>query len=168
MAATYDPIASTTLVSESGIISFDNIAANWTDLMLVVNHGAVSAGPTIRVRFNDDSASNYSYTYVSGESSAVSSRISSASSGAFGLTTAGSSTLLDNIVIAHIMSYANTNIYKTCLGSGASPTKEVDRVVTLWRSTSAITKLSISPGGIFPTYNFIAGTTASLYGIKAA
>lgn len=169
MAKTYEPIASTTLGSASGTISFDNIAATWTDLVLVLNYGIASAGPTIRVRFNDDSGSNYSYTYLTGNgSTAGSGRYSSVTSGAFGLTTVGSSTAHDNIVMAHIQAYANTNVYKTCLGSGSSPGREVDRVVTLWRSTSAITKITVSPGGTFPTANFNVGATASLFGIKAA
>ena len=169
MARTYEPIASTTLGSASGTISFDNIAATWTDLVLVLNFGVASAGPTIRFRFNDDTGSNYSFTYLTGTgSSALSNRASSNSSGAFGLSSQGSSTAQDNIVIAHIMSYANTNVYKTALGMGVSPGREVDRVVTLWSSTSAITKVTVSPGATFPSQNFNSGATAALYGIKAA
>lgn len=169
MAATYEPIASTTLGTASGTISFDSIAATWTDLLLVLNYGVASAGPTIRVRFNDDSASNYSFTYLTGTgSAALSNRASSNTSGALGLSSQGSSTAQDNIVIAHIMSYANTSVYKTALGIGVSPGREVDRVVTLWQSTSAITKVTVSPGSTFPSQNFNAGATAALFGIKAA
>jgi hypothetical protein len=74
----------------------------------------------------------------------------------------------ENVVVAHIMSYANTNVYKTVLGAGAAASREADRVVSLWRSTSAITKVAVSPGGSFPTYNFNSGATASLFGVKAA
>jgi hypothetical protein len=73
MPRTYEPIASTTLGTASGTISFDSIAATWTDLVLVLNFGVATAGPTIRLRFNDDSGSNYSYTYLGGNGTLVSS-----------------------------------------------------------------------------------------------
>jgi hypothetical protein len=169
MPRTYEPIASTTLGTASGTISFDSIAATWTDLVLVLNFGVATAGPTIRLRFNDDTGSNYSYTYLGGNgTSASSSRQSSQTSGSIGLNVAGAATGTENVVVAHIMSYANTNVFKTVLGAGAAASREADRVVSLWRSTSAITKVTVSPGGSFPTYNFNSGATASLFGVKAA
>jgi hypothetical protein len=169
MAATYEPIASVTLGSTSGTISFDSIAATWTDLVLVVNYGMAASGPTLRVRFNDDTGSNYSHTFLFGNGSAAGSfRYSSETSGAFGFGSVGGASTQTNLVIAHIMHYANTNVYKTALSMGSEASREIDRTVTLWRSTAAITKVSVSPGTSFPSQNFASGATASLYGIQAA
>ena len=170
MPATYEPIASQTLGAGVGTVTFSTIAATWTDLVLVVVFGSATAGSTLRWRVNSDTGSNYSWTYLTGNGSAASSsRLASQTSGGIALSgLGGASTALDNIAIAHFMSYANTNVYKTVLGSGASAGREVDRSVSLWRSTSAITSISVSPGSSFPTYDFATGTTASLFGVKAA
>lgn len=169
MPATYEPIASQTLGSGVGTLTFSDIPGSFTDLVLVVVFGAATAGATLRVRVNSDTGSNYSYTYLTGNGTAASSsRQSSVTSGAVALTGVGASTALQNVAVAHFMSYANTNVFKTILGSGASAANEVDRVVSLWRSTSAITSISVSPGGSFPTHNFASGTTGALYGIKAS
>jgi len=169
MATTFEKIASTTLSSASGTISFDSIAATWTDLVLVVNYGMAASGPTLRVRFNDDTGSNYSHTFLSGNGSAASSgRFSSEASGALGFAAVGGASTQTNVVIAHIMSYANTSVFKTALGMGSEASLGVDRVVNLWRNTAAITKVSVSPGTSFPSQNFASGATAALYGIKAA
>ena len=64
------------------------------------------------------------------------------------------------------MNYANTSVYKTVLlknnDSGTSNT--VSASVGLYRSTNAINAVNILPG----SGNLPAGSTFTLYGIKAA
>lgn len=168
MAATYEPIASQTLASDSATASFASIAGDWTDLVLVAQLNGASGAAGLRLRLNDDTASNYSTTFLHGNgSSAGSSRESSqtrmSTSWLIPVTT-GESTILR----FQLMSYANTNVYKTILLENARSSSGVERNVGLWRSTAAITKVTVAVGGAFPSDDLSAGSILSLYGIKAA
>jgi hypothetical protein len=169
MPATYEAIASTTLGSNTATVTFDSIAATWTDLVLVCTLKRTSGGEVVYVRFNNDTGSNYSSTQLYGTgSSAASTRQSSASNGiSFGVS--GPNEFSPHIL--HVMSYANTNVYKTALTAYAvaSPVtnyQAVGREVGLWRSTSAITRIDVREVGA--GISFATGSTFSLYGIKAA
>jgi hypothetical protein len=160
MPRTYEPIASTTLGSSASDITFASIAADWTDLVIVL-HGANSEGSAVAITFNSDTGSNYSHTLVQGNGTSASSSRQSSQTGAWfaSFTTGG-----PHIAIIHVMSYANTNVYKTLLSSAERIGTTTARHVGLWRSTSAITSVTLDP--VFGTLQ--AGTTASLFGIKAA
>ena len=156
MAATYEPIASTTVTAAS-TFSFTSIPGTYTDLVLV--YAGTSSGSPNTYRFNGDSGTNYSDTYLLGTGSA-------ASSGRYSTQTASRAAIGpgggQHIMKLLIQSYANTSVYKTTLTEQASSTTYVERLVSLWRSTSAITSLVMTcNGGTFTG-------TASLYGIKAA
>ena len=164
MAATYEKIATTTLGSANSTITFSSIAASWTDLRLVLV-GTLTTASIVRMRFNSDTGSNYSLTYLYGDgASAVSGRSTNTSS--IGLATNynwQSATV--NMVEVDIFSYAGST-YKTTLhtesfdlnGSG-----NVVKVVGLWRDTSAINTITLSTPSQFST-----GFTATLYGILKA
>jgi hypothetical protein len=170
MAATYEPIASQTLGSDTATVTFSGIPSTYTDLVLVADTKrtvAGTGGTDLNVRVGNgtaDTGSNYSSTYLQGNgSSAGSGRQSSQSS--FGYTgSAQTSAASTGISVLHFMSYANTNVYKTVLVSVAVPVEFARRVVNLWRSTSAIDIIEIygASGSIK------AGSVLSLYGIKAA
>lgn len=160
MAATYEPIASTTLATSASDITFTSIPGDWTDLVIVL-HGANSEGSAVAITFNSDTSTNYSMTYVQGNGTAASSDRRADQNGAWfaSWTTGG-----PHIAIIHVMSYANTNVYKTFLSAAERIGAATIRYVGLWRSTSAITSVTLDP--VFGTLQ--AGTTAALYGIKAA
>jgi len=165
MAATYEPIATTTLGSANSTITFSSIPATYTDLVCVLVFTTTVASQDTNLRFNGDTATNYSRTIISGNgTSATSARQSSVAQIQIGNNNF-SSTTLPQMIKVNVFGYAgSTN--KTVLneisgdknGSGA-----VERSVGLWRSTSAITSLSLISTG-----SFDVGTTATLYGIKAA
>ena len=70
--STYTPIATTTLGSAAADVTFSSISSAYTDLFLAINCGA--AGVTdMGIRFNSDTGSNYSLTYIRGTGSAASS-----------------------------------------------------------------------------------------------
>ena len=168
MPATYEPIASQTLGSNTGVVSFDSIPGTYTDLVAVVR--GLGTGSTLngfRVRVNDISTTTYSNTVLAGDgSSATSNR--EANSSSFFMTW---NSIFDSddggIVRLQFQNYANTNVFKTVLSETAVTTR-VGRGVHLWRSTNAITKVSFALGGGFPDINFASGTDFALYGIKAA
>jgi hypothetical protein len=96
MPTTYDKIATTTL-SSAGVITFTSIPATYTDLVLVLSATATSFA-SVKVRFNSDSATNYSFTNIGGNGSAAeSSRGSSSTEMNLGLTGTDQSTSIINV-----------------------------------------------------------------------
>jgi hypothetical protein len=162
MAATYEPIASTTLGASAADITFTSIPGGWTDIALVITGdttGASWVGLVCQV--NGDTGSNYSETYLYGDGSAAGSgRASSAAYmnlGAISATNPSPNTF-------QFMSYSNTNVFKTVLAASGITDGWVKRAVGLWRSTSAITSIKV----YHPTDSLASGTVAAIYGIKAA
>ena len=163
MATTYDKIATTTLGSSAASITFSSIAASWTDLRLVMTT-TTSTGSITELQFNGDTGTNYSNTVLYGDgTSAYSSNLTTNN---FIYTYAGSTATIPVFYTIDIFSYAGST-YKTALltGSGdGNGSGRVANIVGLWRSTSAITSVTVLPNS--GTYS--TGTTATLYGIKSA
>jgi hypothetical protein len=160
---TYEAIATQTLGSAAATVTFSSIPGSYTDLVLVANAGQVTGNNGFRFQVNSDTASNYSYTYLLGNGSA-------ASSGRGTSSTSGESeslmaTTLTGTFTLQFMNYSNATTYKTILVRGGDASQKVDATVNLWQSTSAITSITLFPGG---GQSFITGSTFSLYGIKAA
>ena len=158
MPATYEPIASQTLGSTATSVTFSSIPSTYTDLRLVAYLFHTLPGTGGTVRFNNDSGSNYSRTFLIGDGSTASSGRSSNSSSI--IIPVGD----PHVIVLDVFSYANTNVFKTVLWSSAEPGRLVARVASLWRSTSAVDRLDIAGD----SSGFTSGSTFSLYGIKAA
>ena len=166
MATTYEPIATTTLSSAASTITFSSIASSWTDLRLVFVVSATSAGIYPRFNFNNDTSTNYSSTRLYGDGTSAASQANTSTNRLSPLAVSDVSTSQFNLLSMNIFSYAgSTN--KTVLMEGNADNNgsgTVERSVGLWRSTSAIYRIDIISG----TSTFTSGTTATLYGIKAA
>lgn len=163
MALTYEPIASTTLASAVSSATLSGIPATFTDLRLVITLRDATSGYGL-LRVNSDSGSNYSRTVLRGDGSAASSFRSSNNTEFYCKgTTAANSYAMTSI---DFMSYANTSVFKTMLAADAGFDTQVERTVYLWRSTAAVTSISLLSvtGGA----TLAAGSTMSLFGIKAA
>lgn len=171
MPATYEPIATTTLGSAASTITFSSIPATYTDLRLVFfTNNTRSAGGGYQLLINGDSGANYSQTTLRGDGSSASSSRATSVNQVDGWNDQFGSTIPNNFLLAtyDFMSYAGST-YKTCLVTGSydyNGSGSVLRFVNLWRNTSAITSLTLN--AIFASTNFAVGTTATLYGIKAA
>ena len=164
---TYKPIATNTLGSAAATVTFSSIAGTYTDLVLICNIAQAAGNNSLRIRYNSDTGTNYSRTYLLGNGSTASSgRTSSDVSGYISETTG--STTLELAVVAHIMNYSNTTTYKTHISRSNRASSSVDALVGLWQSTSAITRIDLAMGGSFPANNFATGSTFTLYGITAA
>lgn len=167
---TYDCIATTTLSSAQASVTFSSISGNYTDLILVCNgYLATADGSIPRIQFNSDTGSNYSMTNLSGNgASATSNRRTSLTSAVLGEIAGWDTTSTEpGMNIAHIMNYSNSTTYKTVLARQGVTTATypgTDAVVSLWRSTAAITSMDINLGG----GTFASGSTFTLYGIAAA
>jgi len=163
--STYQPIASVTLSSAQSSVTFSGIPQTYTDLVLVINNIVSSGtGNDTALRFNDDTASNYSNTYMLGTGS-------SALSGRNPLTYADNGYLdansgNPNTRIIHLMNYANTTTFKTQLTRASGQNGgQVTAYVNLWRSTSAITKILIYSAF---SLSYASGSTFNLYGVANA
>jgi hypothetical protein len=162
--STYTPIATTTLGSAQASVTFNSFSG-YTDLILIINAGTANTGQSIYLQYNSNTANNYSSTDMWGNGSTASSGRST-SIGFIRVLGRGIGT--DNTVIGNsitqIMNYSNTTTFKTLVnrsnvGGGTTAT------VGLWRSTSAITSLTLTGDG--PS-NILAGSTFTLYGIASA
>ncbi len=167
MPTTYEPIATTTLSTNTASITFSGISSAYTDLRLIVSCIIQTTGNPLYVRFNSDTATNYSWVHMFGNgTSAISNSSSSADKlylGEIGTTTIPSLSIMD------IMSYSGST-YKSVLGNfnnDKNGTGLIQRIAGLWSNTSAISSITIGTfaGG---SYNMASGTVATLYGIKRA
>lgn len=157
-------IATTTLGSAASSITFSSIPSTYTDLR--ISFTFQTSASIVGLRFNSDSANNYSFTYLDADGSTARSG-ATANSNYIATITNGTPPSSTNYTFStiDIFSYAgSTN--KTVLitnsndknGSGS-----VSRIVGLWRSTSAITSITLVDrlGG----NDLNTGTTATIYGI---
>jgi len=167
-AATYTPIATTTLGSAASNITFSSISGSYTDIVAVFNGGASAGSNALALQLGNgsvDTSSNYSITFLSGNgSNAVSGRVSNNAYLYIDARATLPTTLTANAIIS-IQNYSNTNTYKTTISRYNDAAGEADATVGLWRSTSAINIIKLYPDS---GANFLAGSTFTLYGVKAA
>ena len=160
---TYTPIARTVLSSAAASVTFSSISGSYTDLVLITNVKTITAdNNSIALRFNDDTGSNYSYTIIYGNGSTVTTgRESNVTNAQVGR--------ISNAVwcpsVTFINNYSNTTTCKNVLSRINSSDEIVGAFINLWRSTSAVTKITLTSnaGG-----DFAIDSTFTLYGILAA
>lgn len=160
MAATYEPIATTTLGSTSATVTFSSIPSTYTDLVLIISAGMGTGPGYAYLYFNNDTGANYSRTEVNGNgSSAASARFSNQ------IPISIDTGLGSSVNRINIMNYSNSTTYKTSLWRSDVPAGITDAGVGLWRSTSAITRIDLTG---YSTTTFASGSVFTLYGITAA
>jgi len=166
MPVTYEPIATQTVSSSTGTVTFSSVPQTYTDLILVSSRQQASAA-RLFLRFNNDGTTLYSDTWLSGEGATpYSGRNINTSSISIGGIWNGTTTTTWATNITHIMNYTNTTTFKSTLTRDSNVkggTGTVEEMVGLYRSTSAITTVNVIGGS-----NFAVGSTFTLYGIKAA
>lgn len=161
MPATYEPISTQTLGTAVGSVTFSSIPATYTDLVLVFNGTAASA-QFMELRFNGDTATNYSQTRLTGNGTSASSDRTSTQD----VMQVGNLHTDQTTNIIQVMNYANATTFKTVLCRSNQAGAQVSARVGLWRKTpEAIATILVRPGG---SANFSVGCVLTLYGIKAA
>lgn len=160
---TYTPLANVTLGSSAASVTFTSISGSYRDLVLVGNLGAtVSEANALKVQFNGDTASNYSYVVMAATSSATSASGTDTSIRMYHQSSGGSS---NNMFILNIMDYSATDKHKTTLSRSSNAGLLAEAEANRWANTAAITNFSIfwaTSGN-----NITAGSTLALYGIAA-
>ena len=136
---TYVALDKATVSGSSTTTVTFTVPSGYTDLFIVTSaRNSTSGGTDYFMRFNSDTASNYSYTQMIGNgSSAASDRAGSASQFNIGYV-AGTSGTAPTICRINIQNYSNTNTYKTILynwNSQGADAKYVLQGVGVWRKT---------------------------------
>lgn len=164
MPATYEPIATTTLGTAVSSYTFSSIPATYTHLVLIASVNASTAADQF-LRFNGDTASNYSAVVLSGTGSAASSYRQANDKILLDLNgTPPTSASTFNTNIINVSNYANTASYKTTINRNGAAGTGLEAGCGTWRNTAAITSITFLMG----SGNLSIGTTLTLYGIKAA
>jgi hypothetical protein len=161
MAATYTPIASITLGATASSVTLSSIPQTYTDLVLRINANSSSTATYTKVRYNSDTATNYSRTSIAGITPTSTNTYNeiNQTSFAFGDLPATGANFSPQIL--NIFNYANTTTYKTVLERDGFSTIVTSHQAGLWRSTAAITSITL-----FTNANsFGIGSTFDLYGI---
>jgi len=164
--STYTPLASTTLTDAASFVTIGNIPQTYTDLVLVATLGITNPNTSnVAFRFNSDTGTNFSVTRLYGNGSTAGSNRDLNNSFIYGNEVSyPSGDVGENNYILHIMNYSNSTTYKTTLSRGNRAATGTDAIVGLWRSTAAITSVTVllSHGS-----SYAAGSMFSLYGIAA-
>lgn len=164
MATTYEPIATTTVASGQVEVIFTSISQAYTDLVIVVSARESGAdGMDMRVGNGSvDTGNNYSFQVTRANGSSVSPfRVANYSAMEVGLVNGTYSSMIINL-----QNYSNTTAYKTYLSRwGNTGWPYVGAHSGAWRSNSAINTINFKNGSLV---NHLAGSTFTLYGIKAA
>ena len=166
--STYTPIATTTLGSAAASYTFSSISGSYTDLVLVCQVQQVTDGEDFAVQVNGDTGTNYSRTYICGDGSTAHSGRSTSATSIFldhHATPPTSSSFSVNIL--NFQNYSNTTTYKTIVARSNSLSTYGGSVgvVGLWRSTSAITSITVFCTN---SSNLKTGSMFTLYGIASA
>lgn len=179
LPSTMTPIATSILTAAGATVTFSSVPQTYTDLVLVASVKTVTGSyPILKMQFNGDTGTNYSYTnLIASATSTVASARSSNLNQAYpgpGIVVAipdSANTFATGLI--NIMNYANTTTYKTLLSRDATPgtnsaaggSGQVGAYVNLWRSTAAITSITVTTNN---GHNYDVGTSFTLYGVKAA
>jgi hypothetical protein len=167
----YESIATTLLSANTSSVTFSTISGTYTHLQLRFQCRSTSGGTGqdgIRIRFNGDSGSNYSWHYLGGDSNIAYAGQGQSQTyvyagvgvnngwggGRFGTT------------ICDILDYTNTNKHKTTRslsGGDNNANGEIYVFSSNWRNTNAITDIELR---IISGASFMTNSSFALYGIK--
>jgi hypothetical protein len=161
-----DAISAITLSSAQSTITFSNIPQTYSHLQIRAISRSTTTGESGMITFNGDTAANYQRHYLYGSgATAVSGAGTSASN--IDIMYINSSATTANtfaVNILDILDYSNTSKYKTVrllAGADFNGSGNVGLYSGAWRSTSAITSITITPSSSIAQYSSFA-----LYGIK--
>jgi len=156
----YISLANITLSSAQSSVTFGSIPTSVNgvalrDLIVVVN-GTGTGTMTFGVQFNGDTANNYTYVEMNGNSAGAESSASSLSQALIGRFTTN-----NGAAIGQIMDYSATDKHKTVLARGGQAGDLVRASASRWANNNAINAVRVVP----LSNQFATGTTFALYGI---
>ena len=161
------------LTQSAASVTFDNLpTSGYTDLKIVVSarsNRATEARDELQIRFNGDTAANYSTRELRTIDSGTPASITSASQAQImrgGITAAGATANTFGSTLIYIPNYTSSNAKSVSIdfvteNNGTPGIQGLD--AALWTGTTAITSIFLKP----EVSTFTAGSTFSLYGIAA-
>jgi len=155
------------LASAQAAISFDNVPQNFTDLVIKISSRSTGSAAGINLRFNNDSSTLYDSRKLFGSGSLVQG-ITYNTQPAIYLWEQTQSTYTANTfsnIEAYVSNYtAGSHKPVSCDGvSENNATASGQNIIAgVYRSTNPINSVLLIDGG----FNFAAGTSVSLYGVK--
>jgi hypothetical protein len=172
MPSTYTLISSNVLGSSAASVTFSAIPSTYTDLVLRISARStrVANSNNLDLRINSDSSALYSYTYLYGSGSSAASSRSSADTSLFISTMNAANSTANTFTSAEIYVPSYTASQNKPLGSfgafenNSATVNEIDANAHLYRSTTAITSLTLYSG--LGSFNFESGSSFYLYGVK--
>jgi hypothetical protein len=168
VTSSYESIATVTVGGGGATdITFSSIPSTYTHLQIRATMLNASNLYSIKLRFNGDTATNYSAHQLAATGAIViAGAETSVDIGLIGIG-AVSTSLYTSAMITDILDYANTNKYKTVRsisGADGNGSGQIKFASVNWRSTAAVTSIYINADG--STFNQY--TQFALYGIKGA
>lgn len=165
MALTYEPIATTTLGTATTTVTFSSIPSTYTDIRLVCVATITSLTTDARIRFNNDSGTNYYFNSMAGDGSTAYAGSDVTQTGMY--LNKNTINQVPHFYTCDIFSYSGST-YKTTLqtmseNDGATGPTGLQSGV--WKSTAAINRVDVVTT---TARTFAVGSTFTLYGIKAA
>jgi len=167
----FESIATTTITTNTASVTFSSIPQTYKHLQvrcLMRNTDAVSGQSGLYMRFNSDTASNYSWHRLYGDgATAVSGASTSTSSMLAGIgARTGSLASTFGVTVIDVLDYVNTDKYTTIRGLTGHDTNG-GGYASLdsgnWRNTAAVTTIDLITDA---TYSFVQYSSFALYGIK--
>lgn len=181
----YNPPATGTLGALVGAVLFDStlgadaasfdatsLSGAYSTLLICGSLRGTTAATNVQalLTFNNDSGSNYDYAQQYSNSSAGPSKAASFAQTAISLipgnvTAASVASGYMTSFMAHVFNYAGTSFHKgmaaTSFASRGAADAYVGECAAEWRSTSAITRVTLAPAA----GNWLAGSRLTIYGI---
>lgn len=171
MPGSYESIATVDVgAGGSSTITFSSIPSTYTHLQIriLARGSAANVYGSIGLRFNSDTAANYSDHILGGDGASASAQadVSSTSVNSAIITGGNATASIFGVGIIDILDYANTNKYKTTRNLGANDQNGggILRFASgSWRSTTAVTSITLTEnlGSNFAQYSSFA-----LYGVN--
>jgi len=162
-------IATTTLGSAQSSITFSSIPQDYTHLQIraIARTTIVGTDENVYLRFNSDSSTLYAYHFLYGTGSAAASGATLNEPYLISLRGTGNSSSANMFGsgVVDILDYTNTNKFKTVrsiTGHDQNGSGTVWLFSGLWRSTSAVTSITLLPSSA----NLAQYSSFALYGIK--
>jgi len=169
MASTYTLISSNVLSSSAASVTFSSIPATYTDLVLRLSTRTDSASPTgtLKINFNNDSTTLYSFTRIRADGATASSGSSTGDAYSYGGLIDGDTATADTFASSEIYvpSYTisqNRPISVFTAQENNSATAYLHVMANLYRSTTIISRIDLAP----VAGNFKSGSSFYLYGVK--
>jgi hypothetical protein len=160
----FESIQTITVGTATSTVEFTSIPATYTHLQLRVSMLSSVQFGGVKMQFNSDTGTNYSWHNLYGNGTGAFSDYGATQAQMYIYFSGG--TTNPSAGVYDVLDYANTNKYKTMRGIegvDANGSGYVNLTSGNWRSTSAITSIKLT----YTSQTFNTNSVFALYGVKA-